>query len=403
MNNVPHKTTRKDDTTLADELKLAVGARVMLISNVDVADGLCNGVSGIVNGIIFCNNRTMPSVVYVKFDSTRIGAKARTTEFIPPEYEDCIPIKPRKESFQPTGKSCTTTREQIPLKLAWAVTIHKVQGQSTDQAVICMKRLQTAMAYVALSRVTHLDGMYLTDFDDTRIYCDENIEPNIAKMQPFDLSKANPLADMDHNKHFVIAHHNIQSLNRHIEDLKSYTDIRKAHVICLSETWLDNNSDLNSVEIDGYTLESVNTGNGRGVAMYIQNSVKYQRVPLATEHSDVLAIRTSGRTNILIAAIYKPVATSPREFNNEMIEITTQFEIFDTDYNVLLGDFNRNLLKEQVLPAFRHYNQLIEEPTTDKGTLIDHIYIKPTPKKYTASVMTTYYSYHQPTFVAIKF
>ena len=294
VNTVPHKTTRKDDTTLADELELAVDARVMLISNVDVTDGLCNGVSGIIKGIEICNNQNMPTVVYVKFDSTRIGAKTRTTEFIPPQ---CIPIKPRKESFQLKGKSFTTHREQIPLKLAWAVTIHKVQGQTTDQAVISMKYLQKAMAYVALSRVTHLEGMYLTDFDEHRIFCDENVADNIAKMPQCDLSIANPLSDLDHSTNFIIVHHNIQSLNRHFEDLKKNTEIRKAHAICLSETWLEHDCNFDSVAIDGYSLESVNSGNGRGVAMYIQNSVKYNIVPLLTEQSDVLAIRTSGKTN----------------------------------------------------------------------------------------------------------
>ena len=44
----PHKTSRNDNTSLAPSLQLAVGARTMLIANVDVSDGLCNGVSGII-------------------------------------------------------------------------------------------------------------------------------------------------------------------------------------------------------------------------------------------------------------------------------------------------------------------------------------------------------------------
>ncbi|XP_072041446.1 uncharacterized protein [Amphiura filiformis] len=404
INEQPHKTKRKDrSTTLADELKLAVGARVMLISNVDVTDGLCNEVSGVFKGIEFCNSTNMPTVVYVKFDSSRIGAKARITEFIPPHYQECTPIKPRKESFQLKGKTFTTTREQIPLKLSWAVTIHKIQGQTTDQAVISMKYLQQAMAYVALSRVTHLDGMYLMNFDAKRIYCDETIAPNIAKMSQCDLSVANPLLEINHNNYFIIAHHNIQSLNRHFEDMKNNSEFRKAHVICLSETWLTSSNNPETIAIDGYSLESINSGSGRGVAIYVQNSVKYNVLPLITEHSDVLAIRTSGRSNLLIAAIYKPVATSSRVFNDEMNEITAQIENLETDFKVLVGDFNRNLMKEQVLPAFRQYNQVIEDPTTTKGTLLDHIYIKPTPQNYSASVLTSYYSYHHPTFVAIKY
>jgi len=89
VHETPHNTTRRDDTTLAANLKLAVGARTMLISNVDVSDGLCNGVSGIIKGIEFSNSRDMPKVVYVKFDSGRIGRKAKSEEFIPPYYAGC--------------------------------------------------------------------------------------------------------------------------------------------------------------------------------------------------------------------------------------------------------------------------------------------------------------------------
>ena len=63
VNTTPHKTSRNDNTSLAPSLQLAVGARTMLIANVDVSDGLCNGVSGIIKGIEFLNSTNMPSVV----------------------------------------------------------------------------------------------------------------------------------------------------------------------------------------------------------------------------------------------------------------------------------------------------------------------------------------------------
>ncbi|XP_072046834.1 uncharacterized protein [Amphiura filiformis] len=100
VHETPHETTRIDDTSLTSYLKLAVGTKVMLIANVDVSDGLCNGVSGIVKGIEFGNSENMPTVVYVKFDSDRIGLKSRTSQFIPPHYAGCVPIKPRKETFR---------------------------------------------------------------------------------------------------------------------------------------------------------------------------------------------------------------------------------------------------------------------------------------------------------------
>ena len=125
-------------------------------------------------------------------------------------------------------KAVTLTREQVPLKLSWAVTVHKVQGHTTSQAVISMKHHTKAMAYVALSRVSSIDGMYLVDYDSTRI-CDEGISKEISKMPTCDVSLANPFTNVDHNKYFIIAHHNIQSLNAHIDDLKLRRAVHSSH------------------------------------------------------------------------------------------------------------------------------------------------------------------------------
>jgi hypothetical protein len=61
--------------------------------------------------------------------------------------------------------------EQVPLILAWALTIHKSQGATMDSAEIDVGSgiFECGQTYVAISRVKSLDGLYLTSFDARRI------------------------------------------------------------------------------------------------------------------------------------------------------------------------------------------------------------------------------------------
>ena len=402
----PYETNR-NDSPLVRELELAVGARAMLITNVDVSDGLSNGVSGVIKGFEYGKSNNMPKTVFVHFDSPRIGSKLRSTQSIPSKYSGCIPIKPHKDTMtvKLNRKAVTLTREQVPLKLSWAVTVHKVQGQTTSQAVISMKHHTKAMAYVALSRVSSIDGMYLVDYDSTKIFCDQGISKEIAKMSMCDVSLANPFANVDHNKYFIIAHHNIQSLNAHIDDLKLNKELRKAHVICVSETWFRGTEYDQTIpfHIDGYDLViQESSGRGRGVAMYIQRSVNHDAFDMHFDTCDILVVKTTGKASLAIVAVYKPDGNNA-EFRREMNDLCTQLEGLQTDYTVILGDFNHDLNKQDPLSCFKDYCQVISKPTTHVGTLIDHIYIKPQPSDYIADVLWTYYSHHHPVAIGIKY
>ena len=59
------------------------------------------------------------------------------------------------------GKSCS--RLQLPLQLAWAITIHKSQGLTLDKAIIDIgeKEFSTGLTYVALSRVHSIKDMLI--------------------------------------------------------------------------------------------------------------------------------------------------------------------------------------------------------------------------------------------------
>jgi ATP-dependent DNA helicase PIF1 len=137
------------------ELKLKIGAQVMCIINIQSDSGteLCNGSQGIVTG--FCDITGYP---HVKFNN---GISRVMMNYV-------------WESDKIPGIGVS----QIPLILAWALTIHKSQGATMDAAEIDVGSniFECGQTYVALSRVKSLNGLYLTSFDATKIRINKKVK-----------------------------------------------------------------------------------------------------------------------------------------------------------------------------------------------------------------------------------
>lgn len=136
-------------------VQLKIGAQVMCIVNMETSSGykLCNGSQGIV---VRFNEQNIP---VIKFRGIPVP--------IAVGYHTWI-----SESIPSIGLA------QIPLILAWALTIHKAQGATLDIAEIDVGNnvFECGQTYVALSRVKSLEGLYLTAFNYQKVYTNKKVK-----------------------------------------------------------------------------------------------------------------------------------------------------------------------------------------------------------------------------------
>jgi ATP-dependent DNA helicase PIF1 len=130
-------------------LQIKVGAKVMLIKNLDVSSGLVNGSTGTIKN--FMNND-----IQIEFDNG-------ITHFI------------KKEEFKIEAENCHVIALQYPLILAYGISIHKSQSLTLPSAILDLDRcFAFHHVYVALSRLKSLDGLYLRSFNPNKIVVDSN-------------------------------------------------------------------------------------------------------------------------------------------------------------------------------------------------------------------------------------
>lgn len=149
-----------ENPLIPDILRLGKGAQVVLKINLDSHAGLINGSRGIV--VDFEENKN-PIVKFLN------GV--------------CIPIAPHNFEYE-IGSEYLIEKEQIPLKLAWATTIHSCQGSTLDyiMADVGSSIFEYGQAYVVLSRVRSLEGLSIISFKPGAIKANKKVYDYYKKM-----------------------------------------------------------------------------------------------------------------------------------------------------------------------------------------------------------------------------
>ena len=155
-----YEMNSKGKSTIAEALKksclapeilqLKEGAKVMFVKN-NFEKGYANGTTGIIEE---CDNYN----VKVRVSGGRI-----------------VNVEPESWRIEEDGKTKAEVM-QYPLRLAWAITIHKSQGMSLSAAEIDLSRaFEKGMGYVALSRVCSLAGLTMKGFNETALLTNDEV------------------------------------------------------------------------------------------------------------------------------------------------------------------------------------------------------------------------------------
>ena len=131
------------DAPYEPELTIKERAQVMLLVNQDPEAGLVNGSRGVVTGF-----SPMDGAPLVKF----LHGPPFPVKVLPAEWKS-----------DADNEEDAVVRTQVPLRLAYAVTIHRSQGSSLDSALVDVgpSTFEYGQAYVALSRVRSLDSVFI--------------------------------------------------------------------------------------------------------------------------------------------------------------------------------------------------------------------------------------------------
>jgi hypothetical protein len=231
---------------------------------------------------------------------------------------------------------------------------------------------------------------------------------------------------------FKVLSLNCQSLYAKYDQLCIYLSMLKENgclfdAICLQETWLDEFSDLNALDIDGFELisKSKTCSAHGGLAIYLRNGIQYRSILTDTrtfnswEHQFIeVIVNETTKTKLVIGNVYR----LPRETNCDYDTFIEEFsnileKLEQNQHLALFGDFNIDLLKIRDKPKVNEFFEMmlsksliakITLPTRfsrNNATLIDNVFCKLAQglsRTYTG-ILTNNMSDHQPYFISFDF
>ena len=411
----------KNTQQLPTNLCVAEGERTEIALNVRTDDCLTNGASNVVKLVQLHQPKKPSGIIWVQFDCEDVGKKTRQENrnlYTQGIQNTWTPIKPITTQFLVgRTKSAPIVRKQFPLRPAAAKTVHRSQGDTQTQIVANFdtKRAIPHIHYVALSRVTTIEGLYITKLCEDKITVDPKV---IAEMNELRNKRKLelcfiPLYTID-KSNIKVCYLNARSLHKHIDDVRNDFNFVSAEVAIFSETRFSPFDEDERYTIDSFRLFR-NDGDmsfhssGRpygGTAIYTKGPLiqgyPYSRNINGIEFS---IAKIDSNQDLTIIAVYRSPRIHVSRLCSALVDIIAQDA---SQQNIIIGDFNVDWMIQtqrqslyDVLVRDNGYQQLISTYTTDNNTIIDLIFTN-ISDKINSGVLETYFSDHKAIWTSLK-
>ena len=242
------------------------------------------------------------------------------------------------------------------------------------------RRFNPGQIYVALSRVTSLDGLFIKgNVDRKAIIVNANAaaEYKRLKMESM-LTISNYLPSDTNSITFILS--NVRSLKKHAKDILNDPVLLSSDVLFLTETKVNIGQRVvmalpNDMQIDFNNSSMPECS----LATLYKKDIKLLRSLHADSISIVCFQNPSVNSSFTFILAYRKQSTNSLSYSQELAEIA-----FSENADIILGDFNINAFNDcKLADALSDYQQIVTEPTHLQGSLLDLVFIK-------KSILTNY-------------
>ena len=417
----------------------------MIRVNIDLKDKLVNGKIGTLQYIewktIDEDNNSRRSEInrlWLSFTNKSIGRElrrkfARHIASHPDLQTDWVPIKLRKVQCQLNSKLITCKRKQFPVVESCAMTVHKAQGDTYQKVVYeYSKSHERTLVYIALSRATNIEGLFLINRKHDYKFYHKNDHPNYELQREFALLESRRLTTIGEKaKKFILNSFpdnfsmcllNVQSLKNHIRDSTHDFVIPLSKILTISETWLDNYDEF---DVPGYDIVSYFKRTNKrvgGAAILIKK--EYKNKLHIQKHRMYKTVKDDGIGDIcaatliiegkitLLICLYLSCSHPIEEIKNYLnlhLDVyqtkakSSQIENEEHMPLIVVGDFNVNFNSKdgEILIKFLNEQWNLHMlnnkalPTTKNQTCIDAIFVRNLENMKTMRYIS-YFSHHRP-------